>query len=108
MTSARGGGPSGTTVLCTASALVAFAANSVLCRLALGRAEIDAASFSTIRLASGAFALLLLSLGLRGRSLRIGGNWGSAALLFLYAWGSPKTGSRALHVRATTAGATTW
>src|SRR5439155_19249294 len=85
VTSARRGGPSGTTVLCTASALVAFAANSVLCLLALGRAEIDAASFSTIRLASGSFALLLLSLGLRGRSLRIGGNWGSAALPFLYA-----------------------
>jgi len=85
VTSARSGGPSGTTVLCTASALVAFAANSVLCRLALGRAEIDAASFSTIRLASGAVALVLLSLGMRGRPLRVGGNWGSAALLFLYA-----------------------
>jgi len=85
VTSARGGGPSGTTLLCTASALVAFAANSVLCRLALGHAEIDAATFSIIRLASGALALLLLSLGLRGRPLRVGGNWGSAALLFLYA-----------------------
>jgi drug/metabolite transporter (DMT)-like permease len=74
-----------TTVLCTGSALIAFAANSVLCRLALGRATIDAATFSTIRLASGSLALLLLSVWLRGGALRIRGTWGSAALLFLYA-----------------------
>jgi len=43
----------------TALALVAFAANSVLCRLALGAATIDAASFSTLRLASGAVVLWL-------------------------------------------------
>jgi hypothetical protein len=35
--------------LLTSLALVAFAANSVLCRLALGRAAIDAAGFSTVR-----------------------------------------------------------
>ena len=43
----------------TAFALIAFAANSVLCRLALGEATIDAASFTTIRLVSGALLLLL-------------------------------------------------
>jgi drug/metabolite transporter (DMT)-like permease len=85
VTSARGGGPSGTTVVCTASALVAFAANSVLCRLALGRGAIDAASFSTLRLASGSLALLALSAGLRNGRFRVGGNWRSASLLFLYA-----------------------
>lgn len=74
-----------TSFVCTAAALVAFAANSVLCRLALGRSAIDAASFSTIRLASGALTLLLLSRARRGGTLRVRGTWGSAALLFLYA-----------------------
>ena len=43
--------------LLTTAAMVAFAANSVLCRAALGGGEIDAASFSAIRLLSGALAL---------------------------------------------------
>lgn len=85
MTSPDHGRSPAATVLCTTSALVAFAANSVLCRLALGRAAIDAASFSTIRLASGALALLLLCQGLRSGPVGVGGNWRSAALLFLYA-----------------------
>jgi drug/metabolite transporter (DMT)-like permease len=45
----------------TAAAMAAFAANSVLCRAALGPGLVDAASFTTIRLASGAVVLLLLS-----------------------------------------------
>ena len=49
------------TATATGFALVAFAANSVLCRVALGEAAIDAASFSIIRLMSGAAALLVLS-----------------------------------------------
>ena len=49
------------TLAYTAFALVAFAANSVLCRLALGEETIDAASFSTIRLVSGALTLVLVS-----------------------------------------------
>ena len=61
------------------TALVAFAANSVLARLALGAGAIDPASYSTIRLASGALMLLALAGG------QIGGSWPSAALLFLYA-----------------------
>ncbi len=85
MTSPEHGRSPAATVLCTASALVAFAANSVLCRLALGRAAIDAASFSTIRLASGSLALLLLCQGLRSGPVGVRGNWRSAALLFLYA-----------------------
>lgn len=44
----------------TILAMVAFAANSVLCRIALGRELIDAASFTSIRLASGAFMLALI------------------------------------------------
>jgi drug/metabolite transporter (DMT)-like permease len=67
-------------------AIVAFAANSVLCRLALGGAAIDAATFSTIRLASGAGMLLLITMVFNKISLRVHrGNSISALLLFLYA-----------------------
>ena len=45
--------------LLTTAAMVAFAANSVLCRAVLGGGEIDAASFSAIRLLSGAPAIKL-------------------------------------------------
>jgi hypothetical protein len=41
----------------TSFTLIAFVANSVRCRLALGKDAIDAASFTTIRLISGALAL---------------------------------------------------
>ncbi len=40
--------------------MLAFAANSLFCRLALGAGEIDAASFTAIRLGSGAVALALI------------------------------------------------
>jgi len=67
-------------------ALVAFAANSVLCRLALGAAAIDAASFSTIRLFSGVVMLLLITvITTRKVSLPPLANLLSAFLLFLYA-----------------------
>ena len=69
----------------TASALTAFAANSLLCRLALGHTALDPASFSTIRLASGAGTLMLITLSTRRGSIGLRGSWGSAALLFLYA-----------------------
>ncbi len=74
------------TLLFTLFALVAFAANSVLCRLALGAGRIDAASFSAVRLSSGAIMLVLLAgaVGERG-SPGSPGSWGSGALLFLYA-----------------------
>ncbi len=65
---------------------MAFAANSVLCRLALGAATIDAASFSTIRLASGAGTLwFLASVSREQRPLTSPGNRASPVLLFLYA-----------------------
>jgi drug/metabolite transporter (DMT)-like permease len=73
------------TVIATASALTAFAANSLLCRAALAHAALDPASFSTIRLASGAVTLLLITLSTGRGSIGVGGSWGSAALLFLYA-----------------------
>lgn len=49
------------TLLLTAVAMVAFAANSLLCRLALGAETIDAASFTSIRVIAGALTLLLIS-----------------------------------------------
>jgi drug/metabolite transporter (DMT)-like permease len=77
--------PDATTLALTVLALVAFASNSLLTRLALGAREIDAASFTTIRLAAGAVALLLV---VRAReptwALRGGGATGPLAL-FAYA-----------------------
>jgi hypothetical protein len=70
----------------TAVAMLAFAANSLLCRLALRQDHIDPASFGAIRLAAGALVLACL---MRGRSPASGrGDWrapfASAALLFAY------------------------
>lgn len=65
-------------------ALLAFAANSVLCRLALSGGTIDAASFSTIRLAAGAITLLLVTT-MTGERVAASGSWTSSAVLFLYA-----------------------
>jgi drug/metabolite transporter (DMT)-like permease len=68
----------------TLLAMVAFAANSLLCRLALGEGLIDAASFTTVRMVSGALTLFLFVLP-RGRSAdRAPADWRSAALLFAY------------------------
>src|SRR5512142_1238673 len=70
----------------TVFALAAFAANSLLGRLALGGNAIDAASYTAIRIASGAAALLALALlaGKKG-SVAASGSWPSALALFLYA-----------------------
>jgi drug/metabolite transporter (DMT)-like permease len=73
------------TIACASLALVAFAANSILCRRALGRESIDPATFSTIRLACGAVALIAFARVLRSRPFPVGGTWTSAILLFLYA-----------------------
>jgi len=72
------------TALFAAMALLGFAANSLLCRLALRAGEIDAASFTAIRLASGALVLALLVVT-RGARLRGAGNWTSAIALGAYA-----------------------
>ena len=53
-------------VLLTTLAMTAFAGNSLLCRLALTQTTIDAASFTTIRLASGALVLWLVARAARG------------------------------------------
>jgi len=79
MTSAR-------LALITTAAMIAFAGNSLLCRLALATTQIDPASFTFIRLASGALTLGgLVWVRYRGRS--IGGSWVSALALFAYAIG---------------------
>lgn len=75
------------TPVLTGLALVAFAANSVLCRLALGGAAIDAASFTSVRLASGACALLLITASVNKSLPRLQRRikFIPALLLFLYA-----------------------
>jgi len=72
------------TLLLTAAALVAFAGNSLLCRIALAQERIDAGSFTAVRLASGALVLALLAMG-RGRDDAPVNRWPSAVALFLYA-----------------------
>lgn len=75
------------TALLTALALTAFAGNSLLCRMALKHTAIDAASFTSLRLASGALVLgLLVALGQR-RTPWAAGDWSSALALFVYAAG---------------------
>ena len=72
------------TVVLTSLAMLAFAGNSVLCRVALKQTGIDPASFTFIRLASGAVVLwLVVRLTRQGQSG--GGNWRSALALFGYA-----------------------
>ena len=79
------------TIGLTGVALCGFAANSLLCRKALGARQIDAASFTMLRLAAGAIALTVLVVASSsrsswsGRSLRGAGSWASALALFAYA-----------------------
>ncbi len=72
--------------LLTSCALAAFAANSVLCRFALGTGAIDAAGFTFIRLLSGVVALFLVLLIRTSSSPMNGkGSWPAGLMLFLYA-----------------------
>src|SRR5690348_17539613 len=72
----------------TALAMLAFAANSMLCRMALKPGLLDPASCISLRLASGALMLWLL-LRIRapggGAAFRRGGVWTSALAFFVYA-----------------------
>ena len=70
--------------LLTSLSMLAFAGNSLLCRLALRHTAIDPASFTAIRIVSGAVILWLL-VRTRGPSGPSAGNWPSAAALFAYA-----------------------
>lgn len=70
----------------TSLAMLAFAGNSLLCRIALTQTHIDAASFTTVRLISGALMLwLVVQLNRRAQTGK--GNWRSALALFVYAAG---------------------
>jgi hypothetical protein len=68
----------------TLLAMIAFAGNSLLCRLALRHTSIDAASFTSIRIISGALTLWLI-MRMRGGTNSTAGNWPSALSLFIYA-----------------------
>ena len=72
------------TAFLTTLAMVAFAGNSLLCRAALKHTSIDAASFTTLRLVSGALMLWWLARVQRGTATGRG-NWWSALALFAYA-----------------------
>ena len=74
------------TVTLTLLAMIAFAGNSLLCRLALKETAIDAASFTTVRMLAASLALGLL-IGFRPSVYRSSGNWPSALALFAYAAG---------------------
>ena len=80
------------TIGLTTLALLAFAGNSLLCRLALKSTAIDPASFTSVRLGSGALMLALL-VAWRGRGQPgaappwAAGDWTAALALFVYAAG---------------------
>lgn len=71
-----------TTLILTALAMLAFAGNSIICRLALASGSIDPASFTMLRVLSGAAMLWLMMLVHRQR---VQGNWPSATALLAYA-----------------------
>jgi drug/metabolite transporter (DMT)-like permease len=73
-------------LLLAALAMLAFAGNSLLCRLALKGGSIDAASFTAVRLLSGALVLALI-VRVRSGALSSSGDWPSAWALFVYAAG---------------------
>lgn len=108
-------GSNALTVIYTGLALIAFAGNSVLCRLALQEPIIDASSFSAIRLISGAAVLLILAFFTSSakdtqdhqqpplsREFYLSRNWRGPVSLFIYAVGfsyaylSLETGTGAL------------
>jgi drug/metabolite transporter (DMT)-like permease len=68
----------------TSLAMIAFAGNSLLCRLALAHTAIDPASFTAVRLVSGA-AMLGIAVRLRSGTWGGQGNWLSALALLTYA-----------------------
>jgi len=72
------------TLSLTLLAMIAFAGNSLLCRLALQQTTIDPASFTAIRIVSGALTLWLI-VRLRSSRHDAAGSWPSALALFAYA-----------------------
>ncbi len=73
-------------VFLTSLALFAFAANSVLCRLALGSGAMDAASFTVIRLITGVIVLVVIATTqYKSDLIQTRGSWDASLMLFLYA-----------------------
>jgi drug/metabolite transporter (DMT)-like permease len=70
------------TLLLTTFAMLAFASNSLLCRIALAQTAIDPATFTTVRVLGGAAALLLI-IGMQRKGMA--GGWREAFALFAYA-----------------------
>ena len=103
--------------LLTLLSMLAFAANSLLCRVALKSDAIDPASFAAIRLMSGA-AMLVVVMRLRGVSPTTSGGWVPAfwlaayAAAFSFAYVSLPAGVGALllfgSVQATMVGTSLW
>lgn len=73
-------------IILTTLAILAFAGNSILCRAAFNHSNIDAASFTAIRLLAGALSLWMIA-GSRRKPYSAAGSWRSAFVLFVYAAG---------------------
>lgn len=75
------------TALLATLAMLAFAGNSLLCRLALAQTGIDPAGFTGVRLLSGTLVLWALAMRARAPGTRVldAGSWTSALALFAYA-----------------------
>jgi drug/metabolite transporter (DMT)-like permease len=71
-------------IILTCITMIAFASNSLICRFALTHTNIDAASFTTIRIISGALPLYLIT-KFKGYAIGKKGNWLSALALLFYA-----------------------
>jgi drug/metabolite transporter (DMT)-like permease len=74
----------GRLIALVALTMLAFAGNSLLCRVALKATQTDAATFTLIRIVSGAVALWLI-VRIRDRTSAVAGSWRSALALFAYA-----------------------
>ena len=77
-------------VVTTILALIAFAANSVLCKMALGAKTIDASGFTIIRMLSGILVLMMIFAATKQRSAKAStntpkGSWSAGIYLFIYA-----------------------
>ena len=82
--SGRGSMTRAGTIALTSATMIAFAANSVLCRLALSETGMDPAAFTFARIASGAVVLAAIS-AVAGRGRAVGGSWRASLALFGYA-----------------------
>lgn len=78
--------PTARAIVLTLMAMVAFACNSLLCRLALKHTSIDAATFTAVRIVTGALVLWIVVRAQRGAQTG-SGTWLSALALFVYAAG---------------------